>query len=118
MPVVSHLVSVAKTGRSDRGVFIRGLFAFGGFERGCGESARTKSELVLERLEQRFSILPLDRGRSPSAAGRPDGADCKKSALLCLATRCEPGRFAVRRGQCQDAPVLERSCTGSHHVRP
>src|SRR5438132_4616209 len=43
-----------------------------------------------------------DRGRSPSAACRPAEADCKKSVLLCLAMRCEPGRFAVRRGQCQE----------------
>ena len=51
-----------------------------------------------------ISILPPDRGRSPSAACRPAEADCKKSVLLCLAMRCEPGRFAVRRGQRPDAP--------------
>src|SRR6266487_6481627 len=57
----------------------------------------------------RIWTLPPDRGRSPSAACRPAGADCKKSVLLCLATRCEPGRFAVRQGQCQDAPYLGRA---------
>src|SRR5437762_3516495 len=36
---------------------------------------------------------PLERGRSPSAAGWPAGADCEKSVLLCLAMRCEAGRF-------------------------
>jgi len=45
-----------------------------------------------------------DRGRSPSAACRPAEADWKNSVLLRLAKRCEPGRFAVRRGQCRDAP--------------
>src|SRR5438128_7883991 len=44
-----------------------------------------------------------DRGRSPSAACRPAEADCKNLVLLHLAKRCEPGRFAVRRGQCRDA---------------
>src|SRR5947207_5280731 len=46
-----------------------------------------------------------DCGRSPSAACRPAEADCKNSVLLRLATRCEPGRFAVRWGQCQVRPA-------------
>src|SRR5438477_4803205 len=57
--------------------------------------------------EGRISILTPDRGRSPSAACRPAEADCRKSVILCLAMRCEPGRFTVRRGQYRDAPVRE-----------
>src|SRR6266567_3633359 len=49
-----------------------------------------------------------DRGRSPSAACRPAEADCRKSVILYLTMRCEPGRFAVRRGQCRDAPPCLR----------
>src|SRR5438128_1726133 len=45
-----------------------------------------------------------DRGRPPSAACRPAEADFKISVLLRLAKLCEPGRFAVRRGQSQVAP--------------
>src|SRR5439155_9255610 len=57
--------------------------------------------------EGRISILTPDLGRSPSAACRPAEADCRKSVILCLAMRCEPGLFAVRRGQYRDAPVRE-----------
>jgi len=42
--------------------------------------------------EGRISILTPDRGRSPSAVCRPAEADCRKSVILCLAMRCEPGR--------------------------
>src|SRR5437870_13012537 len=52
----------------------------------------------------RISILPPDRGRSPSAACWPAEADCNKSVILYLTMRCEPGRFAVRRGSV-DAPI-------------
>src|SRR2546429_8765606 len=61
-----------------------------------------------ENPDGRISILPADRGRSPSAACRPAEADCRKSVILHLAMRCEPGRFAVRRGQCRDAPNPDR----------
>src|SRR5947207_14729340 len=53
-----------------------------------------------------------DRGRSlgpsPSAACRPAEADRKKSVLWCLAKRCEPGRFAVRRGSIRMRPSTRR----------
>src|SRR5439155_23812593 len=51
---------------------------------------------------------PPDRGRSPSAACWPAEADCRKSVILYLAMRCEPGRFAVRRRQCRDTPMPAR----------
>src|SRR5438128_2201410 len=56
-----------------------------------------------------MSILPPDRGRSPSAACRPAEADCRKSVILYLAMRCEPGRFAVRRGSVPMRPYPPRA---------
>src|SRR5439155_11463487 len=85
------------------------------------ESLNTRRELSsrfrrLRHAEAHLENAP-DRGRSPSAAReqtqplwkssacRPAEADCKNSVLLRLAKRCEPGRFAVRWGQCQVRPA-------------
>src|SRR5437762_11012910 len=66
----------------------------------CKKASRTFREV---QRRAHLENAP-DCGRSPSAACRPAEADCKNSVLLRLAKRCEPGRFAVRRGRCQDAP--------------
>jgi len=52
-----------------------------------------------------------------SAAPLPTEADCKKSVLLCLAMRCEPGRFA--RGVWTFSLCLaERDNDGSRGLEP
>jgi len=68
-----------------------------------GKTASSKLFLKGERGPGRNSILPPDGGRFPSAGRGPSEAVRKTPPFLPLAKHCEPGRFAVRRGQCQDS---------------
>src|SRR6266516_7282840 len=59
-------------------------------------------------LQGRILILPLERGRSPSAARLSVEVEWRIPEPLHRLYCCGPGRFAVRRWRCQDAPVLQR----------
>src|SRR2546425_12340411 len=53
----------------------------------------------------RIRALPPDRGRSPSAAGAKRVRAARIPWRIDHPGRCEPGRLAVHRGQCADAPA-------------